>query len=216
MKWFYSESGTSVWKMYLSFDGRLDRLTLWLRIILLNVFIYIILFTMGTLSEEYTSINFTSWLTPLLIVYWFCLTTLWVRRFHDRNVSGVWYGMYALALPAVVAMNIWVNFHMEDSAMKEPLSNVGLGLLVIVALAGLYILVRFGFTKSMPGENRYGPEPGARKAPAPKAVQKGQKKKGARRVKKVVVKKADKGAKGKDTGAAGQSDAGQAEELEKE
>ncbi len=193
MKWFYSESGTSVWKMYLSFDGRLDRLTLWLRIVLLNVFTYIVFYTMGTLSEEYTSINFSSGVNVLLITYWFCLTTLWVRRFHDRNVSGVWYGLFALAVPAVIAMNIWANFHLQDEALKEPMSNAALGLLVLVGLAGLYILARFGFTKSMPGDNKYGPEPGVRRAAPPqKAGQKGKGKKSARRVRKVVVKKTDK------------------------
>ena len=41
MRWFSNERGESVWKMYFSFHGRIDRLTLWLRIILLNVFLYL-------------------------------------------------------------------------------------------------------------------------------------------------------------------------------
>ena len=93
MKWFYANSGDSVWKMYL----RLDRLTLWTRIILLNVFTYIVSFTLESLSTEYTWINFGSLFNMVLIVYWFCMTTLWVRRFHDKGVSGRWYGAYAVA-----------------------------------------------------------------------------------------------------------------------
>lgn len=191
MKWFYSNSGDSVWKMYLSFDGRIDRLTLWIRIILLNVFTYVVIFTLGSLSTEYTSLNFGSWMNTVLIAYWFCLTTLWVRRFHDRGVAGWWYGLYALAVPAAAAEFIWANFHINGDPMQETMVNVGVGLFVVLGLATIYILARFGFTKSQPGANRYGPEPGTRRAakPAPKAEGKGHGKKPVRRVKKVVVKK---------------------------
>ena len=85
MRWFSNERGESVWKMYFSFHGRIDRLTLWLRIILLNVFTYIVLVTMNSLSTEYTGINYGSWLNCVLVVYWWSLTTLWVRRVHDRG-----------------------------------------------------------------------------------------------------------------------------------
>lgn len=162
MKWFYANSGDSVWKMYLSFDGRLDRLTLWTRIILLNVFTYIVSFTLESLSTEYTWINFGSLFNMVLIVYWFCMTTLWVRRFHDKGVSGRWYGAYAVAVPAAFGLNVWANFHMNGHPMQGALVYAGLGLAALTALAGLYILIRFGFTKSQDGENEYGPEPGTR------------------------------------------------------
>lgn len=188
MRWFSNERGESVWKMYFSFHGRIDRLTLWLRIILLNVFTYIVLVTMNSLSTEYTGINYGSWLNCVLVVYWWSLTTLWVRRVHDRGHSGWWYGAFAIMVPLVFALNVWANFHMDlADPMQSVLTTAGLGLIGVTALAGLYLLIRFGFTLSEAGDNAYGPNPAApRVHHGPAGPHKGpMKKRPVRRAKRV-------------------------------
>lgn len=190
MKWFYTNSGDSWYRMYFSFHGRLDRVTLWLRIVLLNIFVSLVMFTMSSLSTEYTHINYGSWLNCILVVYWWSLSTLWTRRCHDRGASGWWYGGFAVAVPLVFALNIWSNFHMEPSPIQDMLTKAGIGLFIVLGLYLIYLVARFGFTKSMPGANRYGPDPNARPVRKAQEAPKGRGKKPARRVKKVVVKKA--------------------------
>ncbi len=185
MKWFYNERGESVWKMYFSFRGRIDRLTLWLRIVLMNVFTYVVLMTMSSMSTEYTSINYGSWLNCVLVVYWWCLTTLWVRRVHDFGRTGWWYGGFAIAVPLIFALNVWANFHMDPADPLQPtLTTAGLALIAAAVVWALYMVVRFGFRRGTVGENAYGPDPLAPKArPHEAAMHKGHPKK--RRVKRV-------------------------------
>lgn len=202
MKWFYTNSGDSWYRMYFSFHGRIDRVTLWLRIVLLNIFISLVMFTMSSLSTEYTHINYGSWINCVLVVYWWSLATLWTRRCHDRGASGWWYGGFAIAVPLVFALNIWSNFHMEPSALQETLTTAGVGLFIVLGLYLIYLVARFGFTRSVPGTNQYGPDPNAPKPRKAQEAPKGKGKKHVRRVKKVVVKKnTEKNAKPSDEAA---------------
>ncbi|HYF07699.1 MAG TPA: DUF805 domain-containing protein [Acetobacteraceae bacterium] len=98
-----------------------------------------------------------------------------IRRLHDRGRSG-WLVLLAwvvLLLPWTGWMLFWeaARLHGQQAGAGMPIMVVIVVLLLVFALACLWMVVELGFLRGTPGPNAYGPDPrGGRDAAPPAPV----------------------------------------------
>ncbi len=141
-------------KRYVSFHGRIGRKAFWLRLLT----VYVLFQILGAAGACFLSPlgNQAVQGYSFLIASAFLLSqaSLWVRRFHDRNVSGYWYGIVFLF--QILTLLICIYAYAVKADLLMLLGVVSLFLSVILSL---YVLFRFGFGRGTKGENDYGPDP---------------------------------------------------------
>lgn len=139
---------------YLSFQGRLSRKTFWLRLLLM----YAVWQVIGAAGAYFLSAMgnqvVQGYSFGIVLTFFLCQSSLWVRRFHDRNVSGYWYGIVVFFQILTLLICIYAYALREDVLMAA-----GLLLLAVSLFWGLYVLICFGFLRGTKGENDYGPDP---------------------------------------------------------
>lgn len=81
---------------YFSFRGRLPRKIFWLRMLVLYMAMQVLA---GAVAYGVPALGFSEQATlyaslAMTFLFWVGSASLWVRRFHDRNVSGWWYAAF--------------------------------------------------------------------------------------------------------------------------
>lgn len=139
---------------YLSFHGRIGRKVFWLRLLIA----YIVLQILGGAGAYFLSplgnqvVQGYSFI--IVLAFLVSQSSLWVRRFHDRNVSGYWYGIVFLFQILTLLICIYAYAVKADLMLL-----LGLFFLLLSVVLLLYVLVWFGFCRGTKGENDYGPDP---------------------------------------------------------
>lgn len=169
--------GGNVWKQYFSFQGRLPRATFWFRFFILNIFVNIASSMMDSMLEARPNVDPMPFMYTLYTLYWVSLSSLWIRRMQDRNVSGWWYAVVAVLAPVALLFRMHIVKLMNagdasGAAMNMPSIVFG-GIVFLIACA---VFVIFGFFKGTTGENRFGEDPLAPEAPEAGKKGKGKKK----------------------------------------
>lgn len=126
----------SLMQVWFSFNGRINRSTFWLKGILgelcLTVVVMVFLglvFALGGLDPD--DPQESPW--PLLVLLFWMVLLFWInlavyaKRWHDHDMSGWWSALLFVPI---------VNFFW-----------------------GIYMLIKLGFLKGTDGSNRYGPAP---------------------------------------------------------
>lgn len=139
---------------YFSFRGRLNRKAFWLRLVTVYVVMQVIGAAGAHLLAGMGHAAVVSYSLAVSFTFLLSQASLWVRRFHDRNVSGYWYGIVFMFQMLALLICIYAFSMKQDALMM-----MGLLLLGIAALLWLYVLVRFGFTRGTKGANDYGADP---------------------------------------------------------
>ena len=126
----------SWFRQYFTFNGRISRLSFWLRQLLFWPLLYVFLVLVSLVFGTHLKSNFIAEdisLTGDIIISVVVLIILWsatcagIQRWHDRNRSGWWY---------------WVG--------------------LIPLIGNFYALGECGFRRGTIGPNRFGPDPLAR------------------------------------------------------
>jgi uncharacterized membrane protein YhaH (DUF805 family) len=146
------------WSLYTSLQGRIPRKTFWLKFLLPT---WILSFLSRVLDQAFGISNPTFDMGPIgafvgLVVLW-PGTVGWIKRLHDRDVSGdrifaLWSLLVAFGLGALVYM---VYQGVESDTLP---TGIGLGLFLWLAYA-FYLLIPAAFFRGTAGSNRYGENP---------------------------------------------------------
>ena len=152
--------GGNVWKQYFSFQGRLSRAVFWFRFFILNIFVNIASSVMDSMLEDRPNVDPMPFMYILYGAYWVSLSSLWIRRMQDRNVSGWWYAVVAVLAPVALLFRVHIVKLMNAGdpaglSMNVPSIVFG-GIVFLIACA---VFVVFGFFKGTEGENRFGEDP---------------------------------------------------------
>lgn len=147
-----------------SFHGRIGRSDWWVGNIALAVLQGLILVVGGMMlrpllarflaADQVALVTSNLAFITTLLFLW-PITSISVRRSHDRDMSGWWYGAF---LSFQMITNVWANAAWVDLAPTLPLVAV-MAVAAINILAGLYFLVVLGFLPGTPQTNDYGPPP---------------------------------------------------------
>jgi uncharacterized membrane protein YhaH (DUF805 family) len=101
------------------------------------------------------------------LVLWGFLVAM-IKRLHDRNRSGWWFGGFLLVnilagatIPPILGASPYAD--LAEISRAVPLSQdaaraIFLGGLLILAY-GIYLLVEVGLLRGTAGQNRFGPDP---------------------------------------------------------
>jgi uncharacterized membrane protein YhaH (DUF805 family) len=148
--------------------GRVRRTGIWLFLVA-----YMALHTGAHFADH--SLGWTAQLDdpgPLMML--FSVVAIWptvavsAKRFHDRGMSG-WWVLWFFVL-TLIPVFIFAGGHAEKLAALEPgsfepsmIAPSGYALLAAAALVQLIQFVILFFLPGQKGENRYGPDPRARR-----------------------------------------------------
>lgn len=173
-------------KLYVGFEGRLNRQAFWLGVIGLIVASIIVSFVLGSIfgvsmmpmmgaafdpnltPEQLSAMVATAtrngaWagLVSFLILAYPALS-LSIKRAHDRNSNGqLVYALFGLNALNLVLQALGISYGMTQmGTLMVPTPNaIGWILQAATGLLGLYLLVTLGFLKGTTGPNTYGPDP---------------------------------------------------------
>ena len=152
-----------------SFSGRANRMDFW--VVSIGLTLLQMVFTL--LAGLMIGMLALSWLPPdqkaiaatgfgliVHLLFLWPITAVAVRRSHDRNLSGWWYGAYALFGLGVGIADLTLEalgMQQDETAM------LALGVLGLAQLAMmLLVLVVLGFLPGAQGANRFGLPPNSR------------------------------------------------------
>ena len=152
-----------------SFSGRANRMDFWLVSIGLT-FLQLIVTLLAGLMIGMLAL---SWLPPeqksvaaavfgliVQLLFFWPITAVAVRRSHDRDMSGWWYGAYALfdlgVMIAIIALAMLGVPEEENETLIFDVLSVAHG------AASLILLVILGFLPGSKGANRFGLAPNSR------------------------------------------------------
>jgi uncharacterized membrane protein YhaH (DUF805 family) len=151
---------------WLSFKGRISRKTWWLHYVLLMIPIFIVLaIIVWILNLVLGAVLPNGVLLVLNEILMLCFNLALslpglaglLKRLHDHNLDDIWgFGYFGLSLGYQVLNRIFLLTGLLEVGFISILMG-GLGLLV--AVAGITMLVFCGFLPGKPGPNRYGPDP---------------------------------------------------------
>ena len=123
----------SLLRVWFSFNGRINRSTFWLKGILgevcLSVVVMVFVFALGGFDPD--APQESPW--PLIVLLFWTVLSWWItlavsaKRWHDHNLSGWW---TALVFVPLFGVFFW-----------------------------FYMFIKLGFLKGTDGPNRYGPAP---------------------------------------------------------
>lgn len=152
-----------------SFSGRANRMDYWLVSIGLSFLQLVVTLMVGLMVGMLA----LSWLPPdqktiaaagfgliVQLLFLWPITAVTVRRSHDRNMSGWWYGASALFGLGVMIATIALQMLGVPEGESETLIFDALN--VVQIAVWLVFLVILGFLPGSPGSNRFGPAPNSR------------------------------------------------------
>lgn len=150
---------------FFSFHGRIGRSDFWIGSIGLGVLQLVIAFAGGMmlapmllrfLTPDQVALVQSNFLFIVSLLFLWPLSAVAVKRSHDRDMSGWWYGAFVIFQ---LITNVWGSAAWAGLAPSPHLAVV-MALAVINILGGLYFLVTLGFLPGTPQTNDYGPPPG--------------------------------------------------------
>lgn len=150
---------------FFSLHGRIGRSDFWIGSIGLGVLQLVIAFAGGMMLEpillriltaDQVELVRSNFLFIVTLLFLWPISAVAVKRSHDRDMSGWWYGAFVLFQMIV---NVWGSAAWAGLAPTPPLAVVTV-FAVINILGGLYFLVTLGFLPGTPQTNEYGPPPG--------------------------------------------------------
>lgn len=154
---------------FFSFSGRSNRMDFWLAILglalaqfaILAVFSLVVepMMLTSLAPESQAVVGTAVGLFVLLAPLW-PITAVAVRRSHDRNLSGWWYGATVILS---LLLEAWSQSPLPRTVAlgSDPVNVVNI-LGVGSRVLGLLIVIVLGFLPGTPGRNRFGPAPGSR------------------------------------------------------
>jgi len=152
-----------------SFSGRANRMDFWLVSIGLSFLQVLVTLLAGLMigmlalswlpAEQKPIAAATFGLIVQLLFLW-PITAVAVRRSHDRNISGWWYG--ASALFALGIMSVAVALQVLGVPEGENEARIFDALNLVQIAISLVFVVILGFLPGTPGVNRFGPSPNSR------------------------------------------------------
>jgi uncharacterized membrane protein YhaH (DUF805 family) len=133
--------------LYNSFEGRIDRKTFWIAVVVLTVVEFAAHFAAEQLQGDRLSA-----IVDLAFVYpEFAVA---VKRAHDRNMPIVFLIAFFAASAVLDLLTV-----MEMTGTDDQPSTISVLIAVPFTILALFLLVELGFRKGIPGPNQYGPEP---------------------------------------------------------
>jgi uncharacterized membrane protein YhaH (DUF805 family) len=157
MEWYLM-----VWKKFAVFSGRSRRKEFWM-FALINTLIGLVLSIVGNVLKE-GSATTALFFFRLPLIYSVAVIipyyAVQVRRLHDTGRSGWWILSYLApcAVLGIVLLGIIGSSAGESSYMFES-HLVELAVLIVSVLVGFVICIVFMAQDSVPGTNKYGPNP---------------------------------------------------------
>lgn len=140
------------------FEGRISRKSFWIGILAIIVVALALSFVLNLI--------FSPTLAQLLgfVILVYPASAIYTKRLHDRNKPTMpWLAiLLAPSLLMTVMQFIGVGFEtytVNDQVVNAPTGMVGLAILTITILVGLWALVELGFLKGTKGSNDFGPDP---------------------------------------------------------
>jgi uncharacterized membrane protein YhaH (DUF805 family) len=152
-----------------SFYGRANRADFWLVSVGLTflqlIFSLLTRLIIGmlagdTLAPEHKTIATLAFGLVLNLLFLWPITAVAVRRSHDRNMSGWWYGAFALFGVGLVAVSFALDLLAIPQGEGETMIFEAAGLAQVAGW--LVFLVILGFLPGTRGANRIGPAPNSR------------------------------------------------------
>jgi uncharacterized membrane protein YhaH (DUF805 family) len=164
----FGEAVASCFSKYANFSGRAPRSEYWWWIL----FVILVSFGVGLISGFLEAASGSKSIGALIIGLldlFFLLPNLAVvvRRLHDLNRSGWWYGaliilsifLAAIAIPVFIRMGMNHEQGLDVMDGLNPAIFILIGILGLVnTIFGLVMLVWF-FMRGTSGPNRFGPDP---------------------------------------------------------
>lgn len=152
-----------------SFSGRANRMEFWLVGIGLSLLQLVISLLLGMAVGMVLSAVIDPARQPMAVAiftvvialaFFWPITAVAVRRSHDRNMSGWWYGLFALFGLAMIA---WDQSLLIRGVPDES-PEVMAGLFIAMFQVALYVLflVILGLLPGTRGPNRFGAAPNSR------------------------------------------------------
>lgn len=153
----------------LSFHGRANRMDFWMVSIGLSLLQLVFSMLAGLiigmlvgdgLSPEQKTVAAVGFGLAVNLLFLWPITAVAVRRSHDRNMSGWWYGAFALFGVGLAVASLALDLLAIPQGEAEAAIFNAAGL---AQLAGwLVFLVLLGFLPGTRGANRFGPSPNSR------------------------------------------------------
>ena len=154
----------------LSFRGRANRMDFWMVSIGLSLLHVVVGMLAGliigmlvgdALTPEQQVVGAALFALTVQLLFLWPITAVAVRRSHDRNMSGWWYGAFALfSLAATIAGLALQLLGVEPQGETEAMIFAAIAWLEIAVW--LVFLVILGFLPGTRGANRFGPAPNSR------------------------------------------------------
>lgn len=152
-----------------SFNGRANRVQFWLACVGLSFLqaLIIVLGAMafagaarGVLTEHQTALAGGVFALVVQLAFLWPVSATAVRRSHDLNLSGWWYGAWQLAgLAATVFVLVMLALGVPE---REPLTGAFSTFDMLHNLMALALLGILGVLPGTPGANKYGLPPNSR------------------------------------------------------
>ncbi len=149
-----------IYTTFFTFQGRLNRRRFWFRLciwyLLAQGLAALGVYLLPAMGASASFVNAYS--VAMSVLFWLGSASLWVRRFHDRNVSGWWCGLFFAFIFFVLLYLIYVVVAYGNDA-SAPEMVMAKYLMAAALMIWLYVAIRFGFRSGTPGPNRFGPDP---------------------------------------------------------
>lgn len=145
-----------------SLDGRISRQPYWIGMLIILMASVVLKMALGPMFDV-TVNEFIAQRRPEeavrldilvnLIVLWPSLA-ITIKRLHDRNRPATW----GIVLYILFGIMIVMEFFGFVGTPQQP-QPIFLGVALLMAVIGLWLLVELGFLKGSKGDNPYGPNP---------------------------------------------------------
>lgn len=154
----------------LSFHGRANRMDFWMVSIGLSLLHMVIAMLAGLfvgmlvgnrLAPEHQIVAAALLSLAVQLLFLWPITAVAVRRSHDRNMSGWWYGAFALFSLAAGLAGLVLELR-GVTPQSEGEATVFAAIAYLEIGLWLLFLVLLGFLPGTRGANRFGPAPNSR------------------------------------------------------
>lgn len=153
-----------------SFHGRANRMQFWLAFVGLSLLQALVIMlggmalapvVRGILTGHQIAVAGGTFALLVQLAFLWPISATAVRRSHDRNLSGWWYGVWQVTLTAVALLVLALTA--LGVPEREPMEAMLQVADLLHGLTALVLLVLLGFLPGTPGSNKYGLPPNSRR-----------------------------------------------------
>lgn len=147
--------------MFFTFQGRINRLSFFLRIIALIVIAFFSALAVGFFVGLLTIGGAVGFILAMIVVIgfviaiWIASLSLYVRRLHDMNLSGIWVLGYIVISLIIGGLEVAVTVDPALAAQAPAVIMIRLVFNILVIISLLLLL----FWPGTKGPNKYGEDP---------------------------------------------------------